>query len=75
MMLTTYLVSFDDYMDSWTIKKNGSPVQDRSMHMMTFRYKEDAVKRARKMAKRDKPSELVVRNKMGDSITEDQTYR
>lgn len=63
----SYFVGYDSFRNRWRVRREKKEVG-------SSKTKKEAVKMARKKAKDNKPSELVVANKAGTKATEETAY-
>lgn len=67
-MRNKYWVVWNDSIEQWQIKKTGN-----ESAIKNFDKKVDAIEYGRDLAKRNKPSQLIIKNKDGE-IAEESTY-
>lgn len=66
-----YTVGYNSFRNHWVVYlEDGMGGRRRGI----YQKKKDAVKKARKLAKNDKPSELLVGKRTGQGFTEETMY-
>lgn len=68
--VSTYTVGYNSFRNHWVIYLEDGKGRRRGI----YQKKKKAVKKARELAKNDKPSELIVGNREGTDTTEETTY-
>lgn len=66
---TTFSVVYNKRNSKWLVRANGSTLMWKDgKESLAYDKKEDAVEKARQAAKENRPSKLVIKNKLGGVV-------